>query len=142
MVAETVGHLGCELMLEPGRLIVGNAGVLVARVIYVKEGSDRRFIIVDAAMNDLVRPAMYDAWHGIRPVREPARDAALEPADVVGPVCETSDTFARARPLPPLLAGELLVFDSAGAYGAVMASTSNSRLLAPEVLVSGGEYAT
>lgn len=141
MVDETVGHLGCELMLEPGRFIVGNAGVLVARVIYVKEGSARRFIIVDAAMNDLVRPAMYDAWHGIRPIREPAADALSRPADVVGPICETSDTFARARSLPPLLAGDLLVFDSAGAYGAVMASTYNSRLLAPEVLVSGDDYA-
>src|SRR3546814_606250 len=91
MVDEAVGHLGCELILEPGRFIVGNAGVLVARVIYVKEGSARRFIIVDAAMNDLVRPAMYDAWHGIRPVREPAVDALSRTADVVGPICETSE---------------------------------------------------
>jgi diaminopimelate decarboxylase len=123
------------------RLITGNAGVLVSRVIYVKDGESHRFVIVDAAMNDLVRPAMYDAYHGFEPVAEPAADAPLSPATIVGPVCETADTFAKDRLLPPLAAGDLTVFHSAGAYAAVMASTYNTRLLVPEVLVEGDRYA-
>ena len=127
--------LDCELIVEPGRLLVGNAGLLLSRVLYVKEVRGRRFVIVDAAMNDLMRPIVYDAWHGIRPVRQPPQGAAVAPADVVGPICESGDTFATDRPLPSLASGDLLVFDSAGAYGSVMASTYNSRRLVAEVLV-------
>ncbi len=141
VVKETVGHIGCELTFEPGRLLVGNAGVMVSRVLYVKDGSDRRFVIVDAAMNDLMRPALYDAWHDIRPLAEPAKGAKSAPVDVVGPVCETTDIFAKDRVLPPLGADDLVAFGSAGAYGAVMASDYNSRPLVPEVLVKGAEYA-
>ncbi len=140
VVKETVGHLGCHLVFEPGRMLVGNAGILVTRVIYVKQGGRRRFVIVDAAMNDLMRPAMYDAWHEIRPLDLPEKKAAYEPADVVGPACESSDTFARQRPLPPLAEGDLLAILTAGAYGAVMASTYNSRLLTPETLVRGADW--
>ena len=141
IVKETVGSLGCELTFEPGRLLVGNAGVLVSRVLYVKDGSDRRFVIVDAAMNDLMRPALYEAWHDIRPLAEPAKGVKSAPVDVVGPVCETTDIFAKDRVLPPLGADDLVAFGSAGAYGAVMASDYNSRPLVPEVLVKGGDYA-
>ena len=140
VIRETVGDLGCEIEIEPGRLIAGNAGILVAQVIYVKSGAERDFLIVDAAMNDLVRPSMYDAHHDIIPVVEPAVAVALEPYDVVGPVCETGDTFARARALPPFAAGDLVAFRSAGAYGAVMASEYNTRPLVPEVLVSGARW--
>ena len=126
VIRRTVGHLGCEIEIEPGRLIAGNAGVLLARVIYLKRGEGRDFLILDAAMNDLIRPAMYDAWHDIVPVVEPAAGVELAPIDVVGPVCETGDTFAAARDLPPLGAGDLVAFRSAGAYGAVMASEYNS----------------
>ncbi len=141
VVKEAVGHLNCELTFEPGRLLVGNAGVLVSRVLYVKDGSDRRFVIVDAAMNDLMRPALYEAWHDIRPLAEPAAGTTIAPVDVVGPVCETTDIFAKDRKLPPLAADDLVAFGSAGAYGAVMASDYNSRPLVPEVLVKGGEFA-
>jgi diaminopimelate decarboxylase len=141
VIRRTVGHLGCEIEIEPGRLIAGNAGVLLARVLYVKQGEGRDFLILDAAMNDLIRPAMYDAWHDIVPVREPEPGAPLDPVDVVGPVCETGDTFARNRPLPALAPGALVAFRSAGAYGAVMASEYNSRPLVPEVLVHGDHYA-
>lgn len=141
VIRRTVGDLGCEIEIEPGRLIAGNAGILLARVVYVKAGEDRSFLILDAGMNDLVRPAMYEAWHDIVPVAEPAPDAAVAPIDVVGPVCETGDTFARARPMPPVDAGDLVAFRSAGAYGAVMASEYNSRPLVPEVLVSGSRFA-
>ena len=141
VVRRTVGHLGCEIDIEPGRLIAGNAGVLVSRVIYRKHGEGRDFLILDAAMNDLVRPAMYDAWHDIVPVVEPPAGVEMAEVDVVGPVCETGDTFARARPLPPLGEGDLVAFRSAGAYGAVMASEYNSRPLVPEVLVRGDHYA-
>lgn len=141
MVHRLLGDLGCEIEIEPGRLIAGNAGILVARVIYVKEGENRRFLILDAAMNDLIRPAMYDAHHDIVPVTEAAAGVNLEPADIVGPVCETGDTFARARPMPPVDAGDLVAFRSAGAYGAVMASEYNSRLLVPEVMVRGDQFA-
>ena len=142
LVRRTVGDLGCEIELEPGRLIAGNAGVLLSRVIYRKAGEGRDFLVLDAAMNDLVRPAMYDAWHEIVPVAEPAPGAPVAPMDVVGPVCETGDTFARARALPPLQAGDLVAFRSAGAYGAVMASEYNARPLVPEVLVQGARFAT
>jgi diaminopimelate decarboxylase len=140
VIRRTVGDLGCEVEIEPGRLIAGNAGVLLSRVIYLKRGEGRDFLILDAAMNDLVRPAMYDAWHDIVPVVEPSPSAALVPVDVVGPVCETGDTFARERELPPLAADDLVAFRSAGAYGAVMASEYNTRPLVPEVLVHGDHY--
>ena len=141
IVQETTGNLGCRLFVEPGRMLVGNAGILVTRVIYDKPGLARRFVIVDAAMNDLIRPAMYDAYHDIQPAREAATDASETDADIVGPICETGDTFARGRRLPPLKTDDLLIFRSAGAYGAVMASTYNSRLLIPEVLVNGHNFA-
>ena len=141
VIRRTVGHLGCQIEIEPGRLIAGNAGVLVSRAIYRKRGEGRDFLIVDAGMNDLVRPAMYEAWHDIVPVVEPPAGAELAPVDVVGPVCETGDTFAVARPMPPVGEGELVAFRSAGAYGAVMASEYNSRPLVPEVLVHGDHYA-
>lgn len=141
LIRRTVGHLGCEIEIEPGRLIAGNAGVLVARVIWVKAGESRRFVILDAAMNDLVRPALYEAHHDIVPLREPVPGTATEPADVVGPVCETGDIFARDRALPPLAEGDLVAFRSSGAYGAVMASEYNTRPLVPEVLVRGDQFA-
>ena len=141
MVRRTVGHLGCEVEIEPGRLIAGNAGVLLSRVIWVKAGEDRTFVILDAAMNDLIRPAMYGAHHDIVPVVEPPAGVAMAPVDIVGPVCETGDTFARARPLPPVAEGDLVAFRSAGAYGAVMASEYNARPLVPEVLVRGDHFA-
>jgi diaminopimelate decarboxylase len=141
MVRETLGHLDCEIEIEPGRLIAGNAGIMVASVIYLKEGEGRDFLIIDAAMNDLIRPAMYDAYHEIIPVLEPAPGGEPAPFDVVGPVCETGDTFARNRALPVLAAGDLVAFRSAGAYGAVMASEYNSRPLIPEVLVQGDQFA-
>ena len=141
MVKRTVGHLGCEVEIEPGRLIAGNAGLLVAAVIYVKNGEDRDFLILDAAMNDLVRPSLYGAHHDIVPVAEAPPGAPTQPFDVVGPVCETGDTFARGRELPLLAAGDLVAFRSAGAYGAVMASEYNARPLVPEVLVRGDHYA-
>ncbi|PKQ13545.1 MAG: diaminopimelate decarboxylase [Alphaproteobacteria bacterium HGW-Alphaproteobacteria-1] len=141
LIREVLGHLDCEIEIEPGRLIVGNAGVLVSGVIYVKEGEGRDFLILDAAMNDLIRPAMYDAHHDIVPVIEPAPGVDHCPYDVVGPVCESGDTFARARQMPPLAAGDLVAFRSAGAYGAVMASEYNTRPLIPEVLVNGRDFA-
>jgi diaminopimelate decarboxylase len=141
VVRQAFGDLGCRLVFEPGRLIVGNAGVLVARVIYVKDQGSKRFVIVDAAMNDLIRPSLYDAHHEIVPVAEPARGANKAPVDVVGPVCESGDTFAMERPMPPVSGGDLVAVLTAGAYGAVMASTYNSRLLVPEVLVNGDDFA-
>jgi diaminopimelate decarboxylase len=140
LAREIFAPLEVELAAEPGRALVGEAGLLVARVILVKEGAARRFVVVDAAMNDLIRPALYDAWHEIVPIREPGK-AALSPADVVGPVCETGDTFGTDRDLPPLAEGDLLAFAAAGAYGAVMSSAYNSRLLVPEVLVKGVRFA-
>jgi diaminopimelate decarboxylase len=141
LIKKCVGHLGCEVEIEPGRLIVGNAGVLVSQVIYVKSGEGRDFLILDAAMNDLIRPAMYDAYHDIVPLREP--DAAVEqqPYDIVGPVCESGDTFAKQRMMPPLDAGDLVAFRSAGAYGAVMSSEYNTRPMIPEVLVNSDQFA-
>ncbi len=139
MIKRTLGHLDCEIEIEPGRLISGNSGILVSRVIYTKQGEGRDFLILDAAMNDLVRPSMYDAHHDIIPVIETS--AIPQPFDVVGPVCETGDTFARARNLPPLNEGDLVAFRSAGAYGAVMASEYNTRPLVPEVLVRQDHFA-
>ena len=141
LIKRTLGHLGCEIEIEPGRLISGNSGVLVSEVIYVKRGEDRTFLIVDAAMNDLVRPSMYGAHHDIVPLIEAEAGAEMQDYDVVGPVCETGDTFAKARALPALEAGDLLAFRSAGAYGAVMASEYNTRPLVPEVLVQGDHFA-
>ncbi|SJZ34762.1 diaminopimelate decarboxylase [Enhydrobacter aerosaccus] len=137
---ETAG-LGCELTFEPGRRLVGEAGVLVSEVILVKPGVSKTFVIVDAAMNDLIRPTLYDAWHDIVPVREPRPDAATICCDIVGPICESGDYLAQNRDLPPLSAGELIMVRSAGAYGAVMASSYNSRPLAPEVIVDGTRFA-
>jgi len=141
VVAKRTTALGCQLILEPGRAIVGNAGALVASVIYLKKGENKRFVIVDAAMNDLVRPTLYDAHHEILPVKEPAPDAHRARSDVVGPVCESGDYLALDRDLPELAAGDLVAVMSAGAYGAVQAGTYNTRLLVPEVLVKGAEYA-
>ncbi len=141
MVKRTVGHLGCEIEIEPGRLISGNAGVLVSSVIYVKNGEGRDFLILDAAMNDLIRPAMYGAHHDIVPVREAKVAEIPQLFDIVGPVCETGDTFAKARPMPSMAEGDLVAFRSAGAYGAVMASEYNTRPLIPEVLVKGDHFA-
>jgi diaminopimelate decarboxylase len=142
LIRRTVGDLGCRVVIEPGRLIAGNAGVLLSRVIYRKPGAARDFLILDAAMNDLIRPALYEAHHDVVPVAEPGREAEWAPVDVVGPVCETGDTFAKARSLPRLDRGDLVAFRSAGAYGAVMASEYNARPLVPEVLVSGDAFAT
>ncbi|MEM7189123.1 MAG: diaminopimelate decarboxylase [Pseudomonadota bacterium] len=141
LIKRTVGDLGCEIQIEPGRLIAGNAGILLAKVIYRKSGEGRDFLILDAAMNDLIRPAMYEAWHDIVPVAEPAPGTPVGPVDVVGPVCETGDTFARERTLPMMTAGDLVAFRSAGAYGAVMASEYNARPLIPEVMVNGDQFA-
>jgi diaminopimelate decarboxylase len=141
LIKRTVGDLGCEVEIEPGRLISGNAGLLVASVIYLKHGEGRDFLILDAAMNDLVRPSMYGAHHDIIPVTEADAGTEYQPYDVVGPVCETGDTFAKARPLPPLEDGDLVAFRSAGAYGAAMASEYNARPLIPEVLVHGQQFA-
>jgi diaminopimelate decarboxylase len=141
LIKRTVGDLGCEVEIEPGRLISGNAGLLVAQVIYVKNGEGRDFLILDAAMNDLVRPSMYGAHHDIVPVAEPPVAAPTQEFDVVGPVCETGDTFAKGRDLPLVTEGDLVAFRSAGAYGAVMASEYNTRPLIPEVLVNGDHFA-
>ncbi|MCX7567251.1 diaminopimelate decarboxylase [Sulfitobacter sp. F26169L] len=141
MVQRVLGHLGCEIEIEPGRLIAGNAGLLVSEVIYVKSGEGRDFLILDAAMNDLIRPAMYEAYHEIVPVIEAAAGSEKQPYDIVGPVCETGDTFAKQRDMVPLVAGDLVAFRSAGAYGAVMASEYNSRPLIPEVMVHGDQFA-
>jgi diaminopimelate decarboxylase len=141
IVQETVGHLGCEIEIEPGRLIAGNAGLMVSSVIYNKSGDGRDFLIVDAAMNDLIRPAMYDAHHDIVPVIEPALGTPVARIDIVGPVCESGDTFTKQRPMPPVKDGEMIAFRSAGAYGAVMSSEYNSRPMIPEVLVDGDQFA-
>jgi len=142
IVARHTRALDLRFYLEPGRLIVGNAGVLVASVIFVKAGNNKRFVIIDAAMNDLVRPTLYDAHHDIIPVREPSgRSARSTQADVVGPVCESGDYLALGRDLPDVDSGDLIAVMSAGAYGAVQAGTYNSRLLIPEVLVRGADYA-
>ncbi|MBU2959720.1 diaminopimelate decarboxylase [Citreicella sp. C3M06] len=141
VVQRELGHLGCEIEIEPGRLIAGNAGILVSKVIYVKEGEGRNFLILDAAMNDLIRPAMYDAHHDIVPVIEAKAGAEQAPFDIVGPVCESGDTFAKGRMMPALGEGDLVAFRSAGAYGSVMASEYNTRALVPEVLVRDDQFA-
>jgi diaminopimelate decarboxylase len=142
MVEEVLEGLDIELVFEPGRVIAANAGILLSRVIHVHERPEgRRFLVVDGAMNDLVRPAMYDAFHDIRPVSAPRPGANLLTYDVVGPVCETGDTFCRERALPPLAHGDLVAFMTAGAYGATMSSEYNTRPLIPEVLVAGDQYA-
>ena len=141
LIKACVGDLDVEVEIEPGRLIAGNAGLLVTQVIYVKEGEGRDFLILDAAMNDLIRPAMYGAYHDIDPVVEPSPGTDQRPYDIVGPVCESGETFARARDMPPLAAGDLVAFRSAGAYGAVMASEYNTRPLIPEILVKDDQFA-
>jgi diaminopimelate decarboxylase len=141
MVKRVTHNLGCTLMFEPGRLIVGNAGILVARVIHVKHGDGKNFVIIDAAMNDLIRPTLYEAHHDILPVRQAAPDAATITADVVGPVCETGDYLALDRKLPALGDGDLIAILTAGAYGAVQSGTYNTRALIPEVLVKDDRYA-
>jgi diaminopimelate decarboxylase len=141
MVKRATKDLNCTLIFEPGRLLVGNAGVLLTRVLYLKRGEAKTFVIVDAAMNDLVRPTLYDAHHEIMPVREPAVGARRIVADVVGPVCESGDFLALGRSLPEPQVGDLLAVMTAGAYGAVQAGTYNSRALVPEVLVRDAEWA-
>ena len=140
VVKAAAAPLNVEVVLEPGRLITANAGILLTRVLFVKSGDTKTFVVVDAGMNDLIRPTLYDAWHGIVPVTERKPGAPERAVDVVGPVCETGDIFARDRLLPAVAAEELLAIRSAGAYGAVMASTYNSRPLVPEVLVRGDEF--
>jgi diaminopimelate decarboxylase len=140
VVARATDGLGCRLIFEPGRLIAANAGVLVSEVIYVKQGDAKTFLIIDAGMNDLIRPALYESWHEIVPVREPEPGAPRITYDVVGPVCETSDLFAAGRALPELKSGDLVAILTAGAYGAAMASAYNARPPAPEVLVKGDEW--
>jgi diaminopimelate decarboxylase len=140
-IKATLGGLGIPVMLEPGRWLVGPAGVLLASVVLQKQGSARRFLVLDAAMNDLMRPAMYDAWHGILPVSPRAHAAPLSPADIVGPVCESGDTFAKGRLMPAMAPQDLVAFLDAGAYGSVMSSTYNARPLAAEVLVDGARAA-
>jgi diaminopimelate decarboxylase len=141
LVARETDGLGCELTFEPGRRLVGEAGVLVSEVILVKPGVEKTFVIVDAAMNDLIRPTLYEAWHDIVPVRRPRPDATTIRCDIVGPVCESGDYLAQNRDLAPLSAGDLIMVRSAGAYGAVMASSYNTRPLAPEVMVDGTRFA-
>jgi len=138
IVARLTKGLDVDLIFEPGRLIAANAGILLSRVIYVKEGETKKFLILDAGMNDLIRPALYDAHHDIVSVR--AREGARVDYDVVGPVCESSDMFARNYALPPMAAGDLVAIMTAGAYGAVMASSYNARPPAPEVLVNGSQW--
>ena len=138
MVKRVTADWDVRLVFEPGRVIVGNAGALMAQVIRVKQGATQPFVIVDAAMNDLLRPSLYDAWHDIRAIKPRGKQAE---ATVVGPVCETGDTFARNRDMDMVQAGDLLAFMTAGAYGATMANTYNSRALTPEVLVSGDKWA-
>ena len=141
IVARRTRGLGCRIVLEPGRLIVAGAGVLVTSVLYVKHGEGRNFVVVDAAMNDLIRPTLYDAYHECLPLAEPPADAPRLRADVVGPICESGDFLALDREMAALKAGDYLAVMTAGAYGAVQAGTYNTRRLAPETLVKGGEYA-
>lgn len=140
MVKRTLGHLGLKYMLEPGRMIVGNAGIMVTKVIYMKENEGKHFVIQDGAMNDLIRPTLYDAYHEILSVDESRNEKSIE-ADVVGPVCETGDYLAKGRRLPQVQQGDLLAVMTAGAYGAVQSGTYNTRPLIPEVLVKGDKWA-
>jgi diaminopimelate decarboxylase len=141
IVKKRLGNLGAKILFEPGRVFVGNAGILVAGVEYVKQGAAKTFLIVDAGMNDLIRPTLYEAWHDIRPVTEPDADTGTMTADVVGGICETGDYLALDRKLPKLEAGDLIAIMTAGAYGAVQGSTYNSKPLAPEILVNGDQWA-
>lgn len=141
LVKNLTADLDVEMIFEPGRMIAGNAGVLLSEVLYVKEGEDRNFLIVDAAMNDLIRPALYDAFHDMEPVKAPGSDLKEALYDVVGPICESGDTFAKRRTLPEMQSGDLLVMHSAGAYGASQSSQYNTRPLVPEVLVNGDQFA-
>jgi diaminopimelate decarboxylase len=141
MVKRVTHNLGCTLMFEPGRMIVGNAGILVTRVIYVKQGEAKKFVIIDAAMNDLIRPTLYEAHHDILPVRAAPQGAPQITADVVGPVCETGDYLALGRTMPEPKGGDLLAIMTAGAYGAVQSGSYNTRALVPEVLVKDDQYA-
>ena len=134
---EVLGELDVQLILEPGRLIAGNAGVLISRVEYIKERDGRTFVILDAGMNDLMRPALYGAHHEVLPVRTPAMGAPRRAVDLVGPICESTDRFAKDRPMPPLAEGDLVAFMTAGAYGATLSSQYNSRPLVAEALVRG-----
>ena len=140
MVKRLTSGMDVEMIFEPGRMIAGNSGVLMSEVLYVKQGEDRTFLIIDAAMNDLIRPALYDAYHDIEPVRAPGPELTETLYDVVGPICESGDTFTKRRMLPDMSAGDLLVFHSAGAYGAAQASQYNTRPLVPEVLVKGDKF--
>jgi diaminopimelate decarboxylase len=141
LIGRLTAGLELELVFEPGRYLVAEAGVLLSRVLYVKGGGERPCVVLDAGMNDLLRPALYDAYHPILPVAEPGADVARTAVDVVGPICESTDVFARGRELPPLRAGDLVAFTGAGAYGAVMASDYNSRPRAAEVMVEGAQFA-
>lgn len=140
IVKKHVGKLGLKVIFEPGRLIVGNAGILVSEVIYLKEGEAKNFLIVDAAMNDLIRPTLYDAFHDIRPVVQAGTETPRMVVDVVGPVCESGDFLAQDRDLPRMKSGDLIAVGTAGAYGAVQSGTYNTRLLVPEVLVNGDAF--
>ena len=140
MVDRVFKGVDIDFAFEPGRMIAANAGVLLSRVIRAQERPGRPILVLDAGMNDLIRPAIYDAYHDIKPATQPATDARHDLFDVVGPICETGDTFTRGRALPPLRAGDLVAFFSAGAYGATMASTYNARALVPEALVRGDAF--
>ena len=140
IVKKHVSQLNCKVSFEPGRMIAGNAGILVGEIIYVKETAEKTFYIANTAMNDLIRPTLYDAWHEIRPIVEPAVGAEKITADLVGPVCESGDYMAKDRTMQVMSAGDLFALGSAGAYGAVQASTYNTRALVPEVLVNGDQY--
>jgi diaminopimelate decarboxylase len=141
VVKRATRDLDCRLIFEPGRLIVGNAGILVTRVLFVKRGEAKNFVVVDAAMNDLIRPTLYEAHHEIWPIAQTRSDSPRMRADVVGPVCESGDFLALGRDLPEPKPGDLLAVMSAGAYGAVQAGTYNTRALVPEVLVKGSDWA-
>jgi len=140
IIRRRLGNLGARILFEPGRLFAGNAGILVAEVVYVKTGSAKTFVILDAGMNDLIRPTLYEAHHDIRLVKEPDRQAKTMVADVVGGICETGDYLALGREMPKVAAGDLVAIMTAGAYGAVQGSTYNSKALAPEILVNGAEW--
>jgi diaminopimelate decarboxylase len=140
MVKRLTQEMNVEMIFEPGRMISGNAGILLSKVLYVKKGEDRNFLIIDAAMNDLLRPALYDAFHEIEPVRKNTENYQIEKYDVVGPICESSDTFTKSRELPKIEQGELIVMHTTGAYGASQSSQYNTRPLVPEVLVKGNKY--
>ncbi|MEM6901403.1 MAG: diaminopimelate decarboxylase, partial [Pseudomonadota bacterium] len=141
MIRRVIGAMPVQIILEPGRVIAGNAGILLTKALYHKEAPDRTFLIVDAGMNDLMRPALYSAHHDVMPLTEPSKDGSMQTVDIVGPICESTDKFASARDLPKIEPGAYIAFLSAGAYGAVLSSQYNARPLVPEVLVNGGDYA-